>query len=281
MYKKIFVSLLCAVVLCGCTVKVDTGDNNTSSNIASTTAQEESTTEPIAEPVNDAMDLSIDKVVWGPGRIENHQQPIDPKKLNDEYKKLGAHWLMKRDNEVCLTFDEGYENGFTPQILDVLEDKGVKAIFFVTYDFVSSNPELVQRMIDDGHIVGNHSWHHYDMTTLDTDTAREEISYLHNYIQDNFDYTMSYFRFPEGCFSEQNLGIVKDLGYQSVFWSYAYEDWDPDKQMEEDKAFTGICEATHPGEIMLLHAVSRTNANILSRVIDDVRKQGYRFTVDI
>jgi peptidoglycan-N-acetylmuramic acid deacetylase len=92
---------------------------------------------------------------------------------------------------------------------------------------------------------------------------------------------MSYFRFPKGEFSQQSLAIVQDLGYKSVFWSYAYEDWDPDNQADETKAFTTICESTHSGEIMLLHAVSKTNANILAKVIDDVEKQGYTFTTEI
>ena len=107
------------------------------------------------------------------------------------------------------------------------------------------------------------------------------LNYLHNYIEEEFGYTMSYFRFPKGEFSEQSLGIVNNLGYKSVFWSYAYADWDVDKQPEESKAFTNICESTHPGEIILLHAVSQTNANILGKVIDDIRQQGYTFVTDI
>lgn len=281
MYKKIIIPLLCVAFLCGCTVKVETKDNNTTSNITETTENGEETTTVLAEPVEALSDLSIEKIVWGPGNIENHQKPVDPSKLNNKYKKLDALWLLDDEKKICLTFDEGYENGFTPAILDTLKEKNVKAMFFVTYDFASANKDLIKRMIDEGHIVGNHTWHHYDMTTIDADTVREEILYLHEYIQDNFNYTMSYFRFPEGSFSEQNLGITKELNYKSIFWSYAYADWDTEKQIEPTKAFTGICESTHPGEIMLLHAVSKTNAEILGRVIDDVRKQGYEFTLEV
>lgn len=194
---------------------------------------------------------------------------------------MDAHWLLNDEKKICLTFDEGYENGYTPQILDTLKEKGVKAIFFVTYDFASQNPDLVKRMIDEGHIVGNHSYRHYTMDEVSDDVAKEEVSYLHKYVKDKFGYTMSYFRFPKGEFSERSLQIVKDLGYKSVFWSFAYADWDPDNQTEENQAFTHICESTHPGAIFLLHAVSKTNADILGKVIDDVKKQGYTFSTDI
>lgn len=279
MYKKIIASALCVLFLCGCTVNVN-DKNNTTSNTTQTTTVEQTTTVQ-AEPVDSISDLSIEKIVWGPGNITNHQQPTDPLNLQNDYLKQDAFWLLDNPNKICLTFDEGYENGYTPQILDILKEKGIKAMFFVTYDFASAEPKLIERMIKEGHIVGNHTWHHYDMTTVDTDTQREEILFLHNYIKDNFNYTMSYFRFPEGAFSPQNLGVVKELGYKSVFWSFAYADWDPNNQIDETKAFTNICESTHSGEIMLLHAVSKTNANILSKVIDDAQKQGYKFTVEL
>lgn len=279
MRKKLIVSLLCVLFLCGCTVNVS--DNNTTSNNSKSMPEPSETTTVLADPVEGVNDLSIEKIVWGPGNITDHQQPNDPLLLNKMYEKHDAKWLLDESKRICLTFDEGYENGFTPAILDTLKEKNVKAVFFVTYDFASTNGDLIQRMIDEGHVVGNHTWHHYDMTTLSTDIAREEIEYLHNYIEDNFNYTMSYFRFPEGCFSEQNLGVVKDLGYKSVFWSYAYADWDTEKQVDEDTAFSGIVNSTHAGEIMLLHAVSKTNAAILGKVIDDVRKQGFEFTIRI
>lgn len=279
MRKKLIISLLCVLFLCGCTVNLS--ENNTTSNTTTSTTEPSETTTVLANPVESVNDLSIEKITWGPGNISDHQQPNDPVLLNKLYEKHDAIWLVNQPKRICLTFDEGYENGYTPAILDTLKEKSVKAMFFVTYDFASANPELIERMISEGHIVGNHTWHHYDMTTLSTDIAREEIQYLHTYIKDNFDYTMSYFRFPEGSFSEQNLGVVKDLGYKSIFWSYAYVDWDTENQIDEDSAFAGICESTHAGEIMLLHAVSKTNAAILGKVIDDVRKQGYEFTISV
>lgn len=284
--KKIIIPILCLAFLTGCAAKNINNEvkNNTNSNTSTTALQTtipESTTVPTAEAVAGLDSLSTKKVVWGFGKIENHEQPAEPLGLQNTFKAYGASWLLEDEKKLALTFDEGYENGFTPAILDTLKEKGVKAIFFVTYDFARDNPELIDRMIKEGHTVGNHSYHHYSMDELDIPTAKEEITFLHNYIKEKHNYTMSYFRFPKGEFSEQSLKIAKDLGYKCIFWSYAYEDWDTENQPEENKAFTDICEATHPGEILLLHAVSKTNANILGKVIDDIRQQGFEFTVEL
>ena len=279
--KKILTLCLCLALLGGCTVAAPRADDNTNSNISTTAEPFSTTTEPVAEPVAGSEALSTEKVVWGFGKIDNHQQPTEPLGLQERFAPLGAKWLLGEEKTLCLTFDEGYENGFTPSILDTLKEKDVKAIFFVTYDFAESNPDLIRRMIDEGHTVGNHSWHHYSMDELDSETAKEEVLYLHRYINEQFNYTMSYFRFPKGEFSEQTLHLLQELNYESIFWSYAYADWDTDNQPDATKAFTGICESTHAGEILLLHAVSQVNAAILGNVIDDIRQQGYRFTTDI
>jgi len=276
----------CAALLAGCTPRLNgTGvlGESTSATVTESTAVTDttSTTSPTAKAVAGSEDLSAEKVVWGPGRAENHAVPDEPKTLQEKYASLGAKWLLEDEGKVLLTFDEGYENGFTPQILDTLKEKNVKAVFFVTYDFARDNGELVQRMIDEGHIVGNHSYHHYSMDELDTETAKEEVTFLHEYIKENFNYEMKYFRFPKGEFSEKTLGILRELGYESIFWSFAYADWDVNEQPEATAAFTGICEHTHPGAILLLHAVSQTNADILGKVIDDVRQQGYAFAEKI
>ena len=281
-FQKILLPLLCVCMLFGC-AKENTGsnDNITTSKKAEATTKAVETTAPTAKAVAGLDSLSTEKVVWGPGNIVDHKQPNDPLLLQKQYASMNAKWLLDDDKKICLTFDEGYENGYTPQILDTLKEKKVKAIFFVTYDFASQNPDLVKQMIAEGHIVGNHSYRHYSMDEVSDDVAKEEVTYLHKYIKDKFNYTMSYFRFPKGEFSERSLQIVKDLGYKSVFWSFAYADWDPDNQTEENQAFTHICESTHPGAILLLHAVSKTNADILGKVIDDITKQGYTFTTEI
>lgn len=281
-FQKILLPLLCVCMLFGCAKgNTNSNENITASKKAETTTKAVETSAPTAKAVAGLDSLSTEKVVWGPGNIVDHKQPNDPLLLQKQYASMNAKWLLDDDKKICLTFDEGYENGYTPQILDTLKEKNVKAIFFVTYDFASQNPDLVKRMIDEGHIVGNHSYRHYSMDEVSDDVAKEEVTYLHKYIKDKFNYTMSYFRFPKGEFSERSLQIVKDLNYKSVFWSFAYADWDPDNQTEENQAFTHICESTHPGAILLLHAVSKTNADILGKVIDDIKKQGYAFTTEI
>lgn len=281
-FQRILLPVLCVCMLFGCSKgNTNSNENITASKKAETTTKAVETTAPTAKAVAGLDSLSTEKVVWGPGNIVEHKQPNDPLLLQKRFANMNAQWLLNDEKKICLTFDEGYENGYTPKILDTLKEKGVKAVFFVTYDFASQNPDLVKRMIDEGHIVGNHSYRHYTMDEVSDDVAKEEVSYLHKYVKDKFGYTMSYFRFPKGEFSERSLQIVKDLGYKSVFWSFAYADWDPDNQTEENQAFTHICESTHPGAIFLLHAVSKTNADILGKVIDDVKKQGYTFSTDI
>lgn len=275
--KKILLSVLCVALLAGCTA-ANTNDN------ATTQSEKESTN--VAETTLEVTGLgsqyySTEKVVWGPGRAENHQRPTDPVNLQQSYGALGAQFIMSDDKFICLTFDEGYENGYTPRILDTLKEKGVKAIFFVTYDFVKDNPELIERMIDEGHIIGNHTYRHYTMDEVSQEEAQEEIIFLDKYMKENFKYRMTLFRFPKGEFSENTLALANSLGYKSVFWSFAYADWDVNNPADQQEAFDTITTYTHNGEIMLLHAVSETNAAILGKVIDEVRSQGYEFTTEV
>lgn len=294
--KKIILTLslvICALlVIWGCTKSSNNNETTTqtkTSTSTETTAKAKTTdndTTNVADTSVQANNMGVDglsteKVVWGPGRAENHQQPTDPVMLNSQYKNLGARFILDDKKSICLTFDEGYENGFTPAILDTLKEKNVKAIFFVTYDFAKDNPKLIKRMIDEGHIVGNHTYRHYTMDEVDTATAKEEITFLHNFIKKNFNYEMTLFRFPKGEFSQSTLALAKDLGYKSVFWSFAYADWDTQNQSDEKTALNEITKYLHPGEIMLLHAVSKTNASILGNVIDEAQKQGYKFTTNV
>lgn len=292
--KTIILCLVCATLLCGC-AKGGTDDNtsqttaNASETATSQTAGESTTksgTTNVAQTdvQPDAMaaqSYNTEKVVWGPGRAENHQQPTDPVMLQGQYKNLGASFLLDDEKKVCLTFDEGYENGYTPSILDTLKEKGVKAIFFVTYDFAKDNPDLIKRMIDEGHIIGNHTYRHYTMDEVARDVAEEEIMYLDNYMLEEYGYKMTLFRFPKGEFSEDTLALANELGYKSVFWSFAYADWDTQNPPEKTQAYEEITKYIHPGEIMLLHAVSQTNAEILGDVIDEVKNQGYSFTTEL
>lgn len=277
-----FSLIMCITVFSGCTAK---GNDGAATESSSTSRAETSATN-VADTTLEATNLdtqkySKEKVVWGPGNITNHQRPTDPENLQAAYSSLGASFLLPDSKQICLTFDEGYENGYTGAILDTLKEKKVQAIFFVTYDFASQNPDLIKRMISEGHIVGNHTYRHYTMDEVTEEAATEEIVYLHQYIQKNYNYQMKYFRFPKGEFSEATLALAKSLGYKSVFWSFAYEDWDTENVMNPQDALKKVTESTHPGAIYLLHAVSSTNAEILGDAIDNIRQQGYTFTTSI
>lgn len=276
---------VCAA-LSACSVEVNPPDDD--QTVPGTTAQNttdvaDTTLEADAANGNkpDVVDYSSEPVIWGPGNIKDHTRPADPEKLQNKYSEMSAQWLLPEGKTICLTFDEGYENGYTAQILDTLAEKKVKAIFFCTYDYVRDNPDLVLRMINEGHILANHSYSHYNMTEIDLETAEEEITLMHDYVEETYNYSMGYYRFPEGVFSEQTLALAAKLGYRSVFWSFAYEDWDTENPPDESEAFEKITSSTHDGEIMLLHAVSATNANILGSVIDNIREQGYEFTTEL
>lgn len=226
-------------------------------------------------------DLSPASVPWGPGTNFNAEgKPVACVELQERYGKYNADFLRTGDEykgKVYLTFDEGYENGYTAAILDTLKEKGVSAVFFVTLPYAKKQPELIQRMIDEGHIIGNHSANHKDFTEITLEEAYAEITDCHNYMQDTFGYSMFLWRFPEGKFSEQSVALLQKMGYRSVFWSFAYKDWDAATQPDMDTAFAKITGSLHDGEIFLLHAVSATNANVLGSVIDYVRGQGYEF----
>ncbi|WP_078551607.1 delta-lactam-biosynthetic de-N-acetylase [Bacillus alkalicellulosilyticus] len=180
--------------------------------------------------------------------------------------------------ELYLTFDNGYENGYTAMVLDVLKEKKVPATFFVTGHYLQTEQDLIQRMVKEGHIVGNHSWHHPSLPKVDNERLKREL----NKVKEEFTKQtgikeMHYLRPPRGTFSEKSLALSNELGYTNVFWSMAYKDWEVDKQKGGDYAYNQIMKRIHPGAIMLLHSVSSDNAEALGRVIDDCRKQGYEF----
>ena len=222
--------------------------------------------------------LENTKQGWGQGRqVDNDNRPVSAIAFQNKYGKYNAIFIKENTNKIYLTFDEGYENGYTPTILDVLKERGVPAVFFVTYDYAKRQPDLVQRMIDEGHVVGNHSYTHPSMPSLSIQEASIEITTLHNYINENFNYTMTLFRPPMGEFSERTLALTQSLGYKSVFWSFAYVDWNTRKQMGADKAYAKVVGGLHNGAVYLLHAVSKDNAEILGAFIDEAKKEGYQF----
>lgn len=222
-------------------------------------------------------ELDTKQVTWGPGReMDEQNRPSACVSLQEQYGKYDAVFLSDQEG-ICLTFDEGYENGYTASILDTLKEQGVSAIFFVTLDYVKKEPDLVRRMIDEGHTVGNHTAYHPNMTKITLEKAQENIQVLHDYVQDEFQYTMTLFRNPEGAFSEQVLALTQSMGYKTVLWSFAYKDWDVKQQMDADTALKNVTKGLHPGAVYLLHAVSSTNDQILKSFIEQTRAAGYDF----
>lgn len=218
------------------------------------------------------------KIGWGIKRNDNHEQPdvgTVNKKILDKYQ--GMYMGNKELKYIYVTFDLGYEAGYTPKILEVLKQNDVKATFFITAHYVNTQPDLVKQMIDEGHIVGNHTVNHKSMPDCNLDTIKKEMMDLHSAIYDKFGYEMKYMRPPKGEYSEKTVAYTNTLGYTTVMWSFAYDDWDEAKQGREEYGKKKILNNLHNGEIMLLHATSKDNSNILDEVIKEIKKQGYEF----
>ncbi|MCM1054383.1 MAG: polysaccharide deacetylase family protein [Bacteroides sp.] len=237
------------------------------------------TADAIAERIGVAAvsDANGTLVGWGLGRDRDDLgRPIDALKAQEKYGKYSALFIDASESKnIYLTFDEGYENGYTGAILDTLKKAGVKATFFVTYDYCVSAPDLVERMISEGHTVGNHSYSHPSFPSCSESEVRDEVMTLHDYVKDNFGYEMTLFRFPMGEFSERTLAQLKEMGYTSVFWSFAYQDWDADKHHSAAEAFDTVTSASHSGGIYLLHAVSKANSDALGDILDYWSSNGF------
>lgn len=184
----------------------------------------------------------------------------------------------KGDKIIYLTFDAGYENGNISKILDTLNNKNIPAAFFILDNLIYKNPELIQRMINDGHQICNHTCKHKNHSESDKAEIEEDLKRLECLYRDRFGAEMEkFFRFPEGSYTRDAIEAVKDIGYSTVFWSFGYEDWDNSNQPSADYAINKIISNTHPGEILLLHPTSDTNAKILPTLIDRWREMGYSF----
>lgn len=179
---------------------------------------------------------------------------------------------------VYLTFDNGYEQGYTESILNVLKKENVPATFFVTGHYVEEEPELVKRMVDEGHIIGNHSYNHPDFTKMSKETIKEELTSLEQAVANVSEQKeLKYVRPPRGMFNENTLKWTSELGYIHIFWSLAFKDWEVDHQKGWEYAYNQMMDQIHPGAIVLLHTVSSDNAEALEQIIRDLRKQGYEF----
>lgn len=233
----------------------------------------------VTEELNPGKYSELPNIKNGWGLKKNKNAPPDiPSSITDTLEKYGAIYKDSEPRSLYLTFDEGYENGYTSKILDVLKENSVPAAFFVTGPYIKKEPELIKRMVDEGHIVGNHTVNHPSMPeVLDIEKLKNEIVGLSNSFEELTGEKMKFFRPPMGEYSERTLSLTQDLGLTSVFWSFAYKDWDVKNQKGTDYAYSEIKDGIHDGAILLLHAVSEDNANVLDRVIKDFKSEGYRF----
>lgn len=203
-----------------------------------------------------------------------------PKESVSFLKENSAYYLGDTSKKVLyLTFDEGYENGNTGKILDILKECQVPAAFFVVKPYIDTQPELIKRMVDEGHVVGNHTVHHPSIAQIrDKEKFEAEFTGVENAFKELTGQDMpKFFRPPMGKYSKKSLAMTKDLGYKTIFWSFAYKDWLVNNQPSESYAVEKICKGAHPGSVMLLHAVSNTNTKVLSSVIKTLQKEGYEF----
>ncbi len=269
--KKIIPILLTLLMITGCTNKKDIPVTNIWDDVPEFTIRDSNI------DLSQFSSLSSKKVAWGVGRDKDeNNQPLDCVAANLVYGARGGVFVGEPTEEIYLTFDNGYENGNTVPILDTLKEKNVTAIFFLTSQYIKENPDLVQRMIDEGHIIGNHSYHHYSFAEITLEKVVEEIMSLHELMLDHFNYNMTYMRPPKGEFTEQVLGVANELGYKTLLWSYAYYDYNVNDQPSESVSLKKLLDNAHPGAIYLLHSVSDTNMNILGDLIDGLRELNYK-----
>lgn len=227
----------------------------------------------------------VQAINWYCKRVKDHSQPPLGSDLTF-CEKYDVFWCDKRHKDInddekviYLTFDAGYENGNVEKIVDILNEEQVSGAFFILDNLIIKNKDLVQKMIDSGHIVANHTLKHKDMTkTKSKEEFKKELEDLETlYYQKTGNIMPKYYRPPEGKLNEKNLIWASELGYKTVMWSFAYADWDNDRQPQKELALKKIIDNIHNGEVMLLHPTSKTNVLVLQDVIKELKNQGFRF----
>ncbi len=306
MKKLLPVFFAIAIVLSGCTgrstleefdanapVTVEDKRTATQSSTAVTTAKSIGVTSPLTGrevlkrvnfKVNDpgnSRGLSTEKVEHSFGVAKNGEPHAISESAQKYFESTGykavCYDTKTTEKVLYLTFDCGWENGYTSKVLDTLKEKNVPAAFFCTLEHIKKEPELIARMINEGHIVGNHSAKHPDFAEISRQRMADEILECENYMRENFGYATTFFRFPEGSYNESALELVDSMGYTMVFWSSAYADWDVSQTKGGNHAFEKVTSRLHPGAIVLLHSVSPDNAEALGDIIDWARQNGYEF----
>ena len=230
------------------------------------------------EPVAiDGLDSTPQNWWFGKERDEQNR-PTECVRMQQELGSLGLTALGPEENAVYLTFDFGYETGYSQNILDTLQEKQAGATFFIVKGYAEENTDTVRRMVEEGHSVGGHSITHPGAPSgipgLSVDEQREEVAAVGELLQRDYQYHCYLFRYPEGIFSKQSLAIGAELGYHSVFWGFAYNDWSRDEQPDPGQSLQKALDSAHPGAVYLLHPQS-TNATILGDLIDGLRALGY------
>ena len=216
------------------------------------------------------------KICFGLKRGENHERPDLGKKNMELFNKYGVLAIGNENSKnIYITFDLGYEAGYTESILETLKSNNVKATFFITAHYLNTNTDLVKQMIEEGHIVGNHTVNHKVLPDISEKELEKEIMDLHTILYEKTGYEMKYIRPPKGEYSEFVLKKCNELGYKTVMWSFAYDDWDENKQNRTEYGKEKILSNLHNGEIMLLHGTSKDNMEILDECIKEIKNEGY------
>ena len=216
---------------------------------------------------------------WGLSFQQDGEPPVANASF-EELKKYNAYYAEDTsEKKLYLTFDAGFENGNTPAILDALKKHDVKATFFVVGTYIKDNPDLIKRIHEEGHLIGNHTYHHPDMSQIATkESFHKELKDVETEYKNVVGEEMTkFYRPPQGKYNESNLQMAKDLGYHTFFWSLAYVDWYENDQPSKEEAFQKLLGRIHPGAIVLLHSTSKTNANILDELLTKWEEMGYKF----
>lgn len=251
----------------------------------------ETVTKGVSKQVTDNSDEDMDQMVtvndsiqaacenWGLGFTQEGQPPTG-NGTPEQLKEYDTYYIGDTSKKtIYLTFDAGFENGNTAAILDALKKHNVKATFFLVGNYLETSPELVKRMVEEGHMVGNHTYHHPDMSSISSkESFQKELTDLEKLFEEITGKKMSkYYRPPQGKYSLDNLKMAKDMGYKTVFWSLAYVDWYQDKQPTKEQAFKKLLGRIHPGAVVLLHSTSKTNGEILDELLTKWEEMGYTF----
>lgn len=253
-------------------------DKSSSNSVDFAESEEES--EPAPKDINEKTNFSEESRDWYFLPKQNQEIPG----VNDEIKTIleqteAFYVLPNEQKQIYLTFDEGYELGYTSEILDTLQANNIKVAFFITGHYIESQPELVKRMQSEGHLVCNHTWNHPDLSQSSPEDLKEEILSLEREYEKLTGTKMaSYLRPPMGKYSEKSLYLSSQMGYSTVFWSMAFEDWDPKNQPGADYSYHHVIDNIHPGAVILLHAVSQSNSEALDRIIKTLKENGYVFS---